>query len=65
MLLGKNLDGSRMESRKFMDATGFQIVYVAALRSVGVPARLNASGQAEFWDGTHWQTAPPPAATSN
>jgi hypothetical protein len=32
------------------------------LRSVGVPARLNASGQAEFWDGRQWQTAPLPVA---
>jgi O-antigen ligase len=48
--------------RQRTDATGFQIIYVAALRSVGVPARLNASGQAEFWDGRQWQTAPLPVA---
>lgn len=47
--------------RQITDETGFEIIYVAALRSVGVPARLNSRRQAEFWDGTKWNTAPPPA----
>jgi O-antigen ligase len=55
-------DISTIWSHKMTDAMGFQIIYVAALRSVGVPARLNASGQAEFWDGTQWQLAPLPVA---
>jgi len=38
----------------------FEILYTAALRSVGVPARLNPSRQAEFWTGTAWKTAPAP-----
>jgi hypothetical protein len=40
------------------DEIGFEIVYVAALRSVGVPARLNSKSCAEFWDGKQWQAAP-------
>jgi hypothetical protein len=43
------------------DEKGFQIIYVAALRSVGVPARLDANGQAEFYDGNQWQPTPMPA----
>ncbi len=37
---------------------GFQRIYVAALRSVGVGARLNITGDAEFWTGSEWKTAP-------
>ena len=47
--------------RQITDETGFQIIYVAALRSVGVPARLNSQGRAEFYDGTGWKAAPAPA----
>jgi hypothetical protein len=46
------------------DEKGFDIIYVAALRSVGVGARLNVSGQAEFWTGQKWQNAPRPLASS-
>lgn len=46
--------------RQITDETGFQIIYVAALRSVGVPARLNFDGQTEFWDGHNWSSAPRP-----
>jgi hypothetical protein len=42
----------------------FEILYTAALRSVGVPARLNAEHQAEFWTGSQWQSAPRPLATT-
>jgi len=47
--------------RQLTDAAGFQIIYVAALRSVGVPARLDSRQQAEFWTGSQWQPAPAPA----
>ncbi len=40
------------------DEAGFEIIYVAALRSVGIPARLNSGIRAELWDGNKWQTAP-------
>ena len=40
------------------DAAGFEIIYVAALRSVGIPARLDSNAHAEFWDGNKWQTTP-------
>lgn len=42
----------------------FERIYVAALRSVGIPARLATSGQAEFWTGAEWKVAPrPPEST--
>ncbi|MGH8023678.1 MAG: hypothetical protein ACRED1_08860 [Limisphaerales bacterium] len=50
--------------RQITDETGFQIIYVAALRSVGIPARLNGRGQAEFFDGNRWISAPAPAVAS-
>jgi dienelactone hydrolase len=46
--------------RQITDEAGFDIIYVASLRSVGVPARLGSNDQAEFWDGTKWQFAPEP-----
>jgi hypothetical protein len=52
---------SAIWSRQITDEKGFQIIYVAALRSVGVPARLDANGQAEFYDGNQWQPTPMPA----
>jgi hypothetical protein len=50
--------------RQQTDQTGFEIIYVAALRSVGVPARLDSNHQAEFWDGSKWSSAPNPAVVS-
>ena len=41
--------------RQITDAPGFEVIYVAALRSVGVPARLHAQAPAEYWDGAKWQ----------
>ena len=41
----------------------FERICVAALRSVGIPARLSASGQAEFWNGAEWKPAPRPMVT--
>jgi hypothetical protein len=46
------------------DEAGFQIIYVAALRSVGVPARLNSQRRAEFWNGSRWDNAPRPSVAS-
>ena len=42
----------------------FEMLYTAALRSVGVPARLNGNSQAEFWNGSQWEAAPRPLATT-
>ena len=50
--------------RQITDETGFEIIYVAALRSVGVPARLDTQQRAEFWDGSKWDTSPPPSVIS-
>jgi len=47
--------------KQITDESGFEIIYVAALRSVGVPARLDSNGRAEFWNGNQWQTAPAPS----
>jgi pimeloyl-ACP methyl ester carboxylesterase len=38
----------------------FEIIYTAALRSVGVPARLDRKNRTEFWDGKDWQPDPRP-----
>ena len=57
-------DVSLIWRRQITDEAGFQIIYVAALRSVGVPARLDANGRAEFWDGSQWSAAPGPAVVS-
>jgi len=40
------------------DPLGFEIIYVAALRSVGVPARLDLNGRAEISSEKHWRRAP-------
>jgi predicted esterase len=50
--------------RQITDEASFEIIYVAALRSVGVPTRLNSQHQAEFWDGTKWDNAPRPLVVS-
>ena len=42
------------------DLPGFDRIYVAALRSVGVAARLNVLRQVEIWTGDRWVTAPRP-----
>ncbi len=46
--------------RQITNERGFEVVYVAALRSVGVPSRLGAEGRAVFWSGSAWQAAPRP-----
>ncbi len=42
------------------DEKGFERIYVAALRSVGVGARLNSEGHSEFWTASEWKLAPRP-----
>lgn len=39
---------------------GFEEIYVAALRAVGVAARLDSKAVAELWTGTEWVAAPRP-----
>lgn len=46
--------------RQITDKRGFEAVYVAALRSAGVPARLDTQGRAECWSGSTWKPAPRP-----
>jgi hypothetical protein len=46
--------------RQITDERGFEAVYVAAMRSVGVSSRLGSLGQAVFWTGSTWQVAPRP-----
>ncbi len=43
---------------------GFEKLYVAALRAVGLPARLNENGQAEYWTNSGWEPAPRPILQS-
>jgi hypothetical protein len=56
--------GPEIWRKQITDAAGFEIIYVAALRSVGVPARLSSNGHAKFWDGKRWQSAPEPSISS-
>lgn len=49
-------------AHQITDEKGFEIIYVAALRSVGIGARLNQSGRAEYWSGKKWENAPRPVS---
>ena len=51
-------------TRGMADEAGFERVYVAALRSVGIAARLNDAKQAELFSDGKWQIAPRPLITS-
>ena len=42
------------------DQAGFDLLYVAVLRSVGIAARLNEESQPELWADDKWQPAPKP-----
>jgi len=44
---------------------GFEAIYTAALRSVGIAARLDAARRTEFWDGAAWRPAPRPLIELN
>ena len=60
MLPDSSHDVPDMWLKQITDKFGFEILCVAALRSVGVPARLNAQNHAELFDGMQWKTAPDP-----
>ncbi len=47
-------------TRQITNEKGFERIYVAALRSVGVPSRLNSENRAEMRIGDRWQLAPRP-----
>lgn len=42
------------------EGEGFQRIYVAVLRSIGIAARFNDLRKAELWTGKEWRAAPPP-----
>lgn len=42
------------------DLVGFDMLCVAGLRSVGIPARLGQDHRATFYDGSEWRPAPRP-----
>ncbi len=48
--------------QKVTDIRGFHRIYVAAMRSVGIPARMASSGVAELWEGNEWKEAPVPVS---
>jgi O-antigen ligase len=49
--------------KQITDEAGFEIIYIAALRSVGIPARLNNQGQAELFKDGNWESAPRPVTS--
>lgn len=51
-------------TQQMTDEIGFHRIYVAALRSVGIAARLNENQRAELWAGNSWHEAPRPVVTS-
>jgi hypothetical protein len=48
--------------RQLASVIGFQRLSVAGLRAVGIPARLNPQGQAEFLVAGDWKRTPDPVA---
>jgi hypothetical protein len=46
--------------RQITSARGFEAIYVAAMRSVGIPSRLGENGLAELHVGGRWHAAPRP-----
>jgi hypothetical protein len=53
-------DVSTIWLKRITDEAGFEIINIAALRSVGIPARLDSNHDAEFWDGIKWQASTAP-----
>lgn len=60
----KHLGVESMWNSQIVNVSDFEILYVAALRSVGVPARLNGEQKVIFWTGSEWRPAPRPLATT-
>jgi hypothetical protein len=55
---------SELSRTQVADWAGFQTLYVAAMRSVGIGARLDTAHGAELWAGSQWKPAPkPPVGT--
>jgi hypothetical protein len=50
--------------QQMTNGQGFDRIYVAALRSVGIAARLDESHRAELWTGNAWLNAPRPIVES-
>ena len=48
-------------NKRTTTSTGFEQIYVAALRAVGIAARLNPQARVEIWDDGEWKAAPRPA----
>jgi hypothetical protein len=61
---GENQDVDTLWIQKMASEGGFQRIYVAALRSIGIAARLDGSHQAEIWTGQAWAPAPRSPVTS-
>jgi predicted esterase len=59
-----NKDIQDIWETELTDAAEFERIYVAALRSVGIAARLNEAGQAELFAENKWQSAPRPLLMS-
>ncbi len=47
-------------TEQMTDETGFERIYVAALRSIGIAARLDAAGKVELLENAQWRAAPRP-----
>jgi hypothetical protein len=59
--------GGRVESSWKLGATdgpSFEELYTAALRSIGIAARLGRQGKTELWTGVEWRPAPRPLVES-
>ena len=55
-MVGKGpLTIEEMWKQQTADAAGLEALCVAAWRSIGIPARLNAGGRAEFYNDGKWQ----------
>ena len=59
-----SVDIQSIWQRQITSVAGFERIYVAAMRSAGIPARLTTSGQAEFWNGAEWKPAPLPVKST-
>ena len=51
--------------KQITDAEGFERIYVAALRSIGIPSKMSALQQAEIFTNGQWLPAPRPMRWQN